>query len=115
MRDLKKVRCARGLRQADVARAAGVHQSTISRWERGVLTSPPERGRQILDAIDALRKQTPTEDLRTEAAAVHSLLMTITTEARAGADGETLGHLAKLASSRQRRVLRCLSPPGGAS
>ena len=120
MQNLKEVRRARGLRQEDAARAAGVHQTTISRWERGVLMTTPKRSQEILTAIDALPKRTESENtkrcplsgLRAEAAAVRSLLAAIIAELRVDGDREALEHLAKLASSRQQRVLACLKVQG---
>lgn len=129
MRDLKEVRLALGLRQVDAARAADVHQSTISRLERKVVTTSPERLQEILTALElfpvdadaeAINDATvPLEKLKSEAGAVNRLLTSIVAELRAGGDRELLGELAALALDRQRRILaavntRIASLPGRA-
>ena len=131
MRDLKEARHTRGLRQIDAARAAGVHQTTISRLERKVQTTSPERLQQILTAIENAPQRTedeelvadlqrPVSELKAEAVAIKFLLEAIASELRSGGDREALGHLAELAIARQDRILaglqvRVESLPGEAN
>jgi molybdopterin-binding protein len=48
--DIKKLRAALGLGQAQLAALLGTHTMTVSRWERGVLT-PGERHRRMLSVF----------------------------------------------------------------
>jgi transcriptional regulator with XRE-family HTH domain len=120
MRDLREARRARGLRQEDVARAVGEHQSTISRRERKVIPTSPERLDELLAAIEIQEPldpdaellhdlSRPLPELKLESEAVHALLTAIVTELAAGGDRERLARIADLAISRQRRILECLN------
>lgn len=130
VRDLKELRLALGLRQVDAARAADVHQSTISRLERNVITTAPERLQKILAAIELFPVDGDTElsadvarpldELKKDATSINSLLTAIVRELRAGGDRELLAELAALAIDRAERIrvavnTRIASLPGKAN
>ena len=50
--DLRAERIRRGLTQADVAEALGVHRQTVNRWERGKLGIHPAQEKLIRMWID---------------------------------------------------------------
>jgi transcriptional regulator with XRE-family HTH domain len=59
MDDIRTIRTRLGLNQADLAKKLGLHQSTISRFERGDLPID-ERTRLALDALQ-MRAAAPAE------------------------------------------------------
>jgi len=54
---LRRLRRSCGVKQAHVARLAGVNQATVSRWERGSVRPDRSRAVAILRALPTRRHQ----------------------------------------------------------
>lgn len=57
--ELKEIRLAKGLSQAELARALGVDVMTISRWERGTRAIPPFLGLAVKGIPKPRRRKAP--------------------------------------------------------
>ena len=119
MKGLRLARVLRGLSQQQVAERTGIGQQYLSKLERGVRVTSPERLQELFDAINATPRPDPeaqfvhdvarpVSELKTEATAIHALLDAIVTELRRGGDREALARLAEIALDRQRMILAAL-------